>query len=83
MKGYFIIYFEHRNDVTSIVKVHRKYLPSSRILCIKLDFACDIISLLKISYTVVFHGITVDDPYLSFFIFGLKTRFWSVMAAFW
>ena len=81
MESYFILYFDHRNDVTSVIKVHRKYLPSDRILYIKLDVACDIISLLKISYTVVFGGITVNDPYLSFFIFGLKTRFWSVMAA--
>ena len=30
MKGYHIIYFEHRNDVTSIVKLHREYSPSAR-----------------------------------------------------
>ena len=59
MKGYCIIYFEYRNDVTSIVKLHREYLPSARILQTKLDYACDIISMFNINYTIAFHGISV------------------------
>ena len=49
MKGYCLIYFEHRNDVTSIVK-----------FCfVKLDYACDVMSMFKINYTITFHGISV------------------------
>ena len=59
MKGYCIIYFEHRNDVTSIVKLHREYSPSARILYTKLDYACDVISMFKMNYTIAFHGISV------------------------
>ena len=59
MKSYCIIYFEHRNDVTGIVKLHREYSPSARILKTKLDYACDVISTFKINYTIAFHGISV------------------------
>ena len=61
MKGYCIIYFEHRNDVTSIVKLHREYSPSAHILQTKLDNACDVISMFKINYTIAFHGISVNE----------------------
>ena len=59
MESCYIIYFEHRNDVTSIVKLHREYSPSARILQTKLDYACDVISMFKINYTIAFHGISV------------------------
>ena len=60
MKGYCIIHFEHRNDVISIIKLHREYSPSARILETKLDYACDVISMFKINYTIVFHRINVN-----------------------
>ena len=59
MKSYCIIYFEHRNDVTGIVKLHRDYSSLARILQTKLDYACDVISMFKINYTIAFHGISV------------------------
>ena len=59
MESYYIIYFEHRNDVTSIVKLHREYSSSARILQTKLDYTCDVISMFKKNYTIAFHGISV------------------------
>ena len=53
MKGYCIIYFEHKNDVTSIVKL---CLENDSV---KLDYACDVISMFKINYMIAFHGISV------------------------
>ena len=53
MKSYCIIYFEHRKDVTSIVKFG-EYEPN-----VKLDYACDVISMLKMNYAIAFHGISV------------------------
>ena len=56
MKSYCIIYFEHRNDVTSIVKL---CLENTSQISVKLDYACDVISMFKINYTIAFHGISV------------------------
>ena len=39
MKGYFIIYFEQRDDVTSIVELHKEYSTSASMLYAKLDYA--------------------------------------------
>ena len=73
MKGYCIIYFEHKNDVTSIAKLclentsrrrHKNDVTSIVKLClendsVKLDYACDVISMFKINYMIAFHGISV------------------------
>ena len=62
MKGYCIIYFEHRNDVTSIVKLCLENTSRRRVfsvICVKLDYACDVISMFKINYTIAFHEINV------------------------
>ena len=32
-----ILFWSHKNDVTSLVKVHREYSPSARILHTKFD----------------------------------------------
>ena len=53
MKGYCIIYFEHRNDVTSMYSQ-----ASQRILAFG-DYAYDVISMFKINYMIAFHGISV------------------------
>ena len=60
MQDYCIIYFEHRNDVTGMVKLHREYSHSARILHIQLDHACDVIYMFKINDTVAFHGISAN-----------------------
>ena len=54
MKGYCIIYFEHRNDVTSIVKLCLENTSRRRVFSVKLDYACDVISMFKINYTIAF-----------------------------
>ena len=59
MKGYCIIYFEHRNDVTSIVKLSLENTSQRQVFSVKLDNACDVISMFKINYTIDFHGISV------------------------
>ena len=59
MKDYCIIYFEHRNDVISIVKLHEEYSASARILFTNLHYASRAISMFKINYTTAFHGISV------------------------
>ena len=59
MKSYCIIYFEHRNDVTSIVKFCLENTSRRRVFSVKLDYAYDVISMLKINYTIAFHGISV------------------------
>ena len=59
MKGYCIIYFEHGNDVTSIVKLCLENTNRGRVFSVKLDCACDVISMFKINYTMAFHGISV------------------------
>ena len=59
MKSYCIIYFEHRNDVTSIVKLCLENTSQRRVFSVKLDYACDVISMFKINYTIAFHGISV------------------------
>ena len=59
MKGYFIIYFEHRNDVTSIVKLCLENTSRRRVFSVMFDYACDLISMFKINYTIAFHGINV------------------------
>ena len=38
-----ILFWKHKNDVTSPVKVHREYSPVARILHTKFDQACDVI----------------------------------------
>ena len=44
MKQPDLYYFEaNRNDVTSLVKVHREYSPLAGILHTKFDWACDVI----------------------------------------
>ena len=58
MKSYCIIYFEHRNDVTSIVKLHRELLALGSY---SLHKACDVISMFKINYTIALHGISVNS----------------------
>ena len=40
MKGYCIIYFEHRNDVTSIVKLCLENTSRRRVFSVELDYAC-------------------------------------------
>ena len=57
MKGYCTIDFEYREDVTSIVKFHREFLPLVRILHTKFENACDLISMLMINNAIAFHGI--------------------------
>ena len=59
MKGYCIIYFEDRNDVTSIVKLCLEDTSRKRVFSMKLDHACDVISMFKMNYTIAFHGISV------------------------
>ena len=59
MKSYCIIYFEHRNDVTSIVKLCLENTSQRRVFSVKLDYACDVISMFKINYAIAFHGISV------------------------
>ena len=59
MKGYCIIYFEHKNDVTSIVKICLENTGQRRVVSVKLDYACDVISVFKINYIIAFHGISV------------------------
>ena len=54
MKNYYIIYciiyFEHKNDS-----------PTVRILHTKLDYACHVIFMLKMNYTIAFNGISVKQ----------------------
>ena len=38
-----ILFWNHKNDVTSLVKVHREYSPAARFLYEKFDKACDVI----------------------------------------
>ena len=52
MKCYCIIHFEQRNYVTSTVEIH---LPSARIFYANLDYASDVISMLKMNHTIAFH----------------------------
>ena len=68
MKSYCIIYFERRNDVTSVVKLHREYSPSASILYTKLDYACDVICMFKVNYTIAFHGISVKQNHSDLFM---------------
>ena len=56
MKSYCIIYFEHRNDVTYIIKLCLENKSRRRVFSVKLDYACDVISMFKINYTTAFHG---------------------------
>ena len=58
MKGSCIIYFEHRNDVISIVKLCLEN-TSRRQVSVKLDYACDVISMFNINHTIAFHGMSV------------------------
>ena len=58
IKSCCITYFEHRNDVTSIVKFSLENTSRRRVFSVKLDYACDVISMFKINYTIVFHGIS-------------------------
>ena len=50
MKSYCIIYFEHRNDVTRMVKLCLEN-TSRRRSSVKLDYASDVNSMFKINYT--------------------------------
>ena len=59
MKSYCIIYFEHGNDVTSIVILCLENTSQTRVFSVKLDYACDVISMFKINYTIAFNGISV------------------------
>ena len=59
MEGYCIIYFEHRNDVTSIVKLCLENTSRRRVFSVKLYYACDVISMFKINYTIALHRISV------------------------
>ena len=59
MKSYCIIYFEHRNDVKSIDNLCLEDTSRRRVFSVKLDYACDVISMFKINYTIAFHGISV------------------------
>ena len=59
MKSYCIIYFEHRNNITSIVKLCLDNTSRRRVFSVKLEYACDVISMFKINYTITFHGVSV------------------------
>ena len=51
MKQPDLYYFEnHKNDVTSIDKVHREYSLVARILHTKFDQACDVIFMVSKQY---------------------------------
>ena len=41
--AWFILFWSHKNDVTSLVNVHRGHSPAARILHTKFDWACDVI----------------------------------------
>ena len=60
MKSYCIIYFEHRNDVGSKIKLNKEYFPLARILYTNLDYASDVVSMFKINYTIALHEISVN-----------------------
>ena len=59
MKGYCIIHFEHRNGVISIIKLCLENMSRRRVFSVKLDCACNVISVFKINYAIAFHRITV------------------------
>ena len=40
---YGILFWNHKSDVTSLVKVHRECSPAAHILHTKFDWACDVI----------------------------------------
>ena len=44
---YCIIYSEHRNDITSIVKLCRENMSQRRVFSVKFDYSCDVISCSK------------------------------------
>ena len=54
-----MIYFKHRNDVPSIVKLCLEKMSQRRVFSVKLDYACDVISMFRINYRIAFHGISV------------------------
>ena len=54
-----VCFFEHRNDVTSMVKLCLENTSRRRVFSVKLDYACDVISMFKINYAIAFHGISV------------------------
>ena len=43
---------KRRNDVTTIVKLYREYLPLALILHTKLDYACEVISIFRINIII-------------------------------
>ena len=47
-----IICFEHRNDVTFIVKL--KNTGQRRVLSVKINYTCDVISMFKVNYASLF-----------------------------
>ena len=59
MKDCCIIHFEHRDEVTSIVELHREFSYLVLILYTMLDHACVVIPMFKIDNTISFHRITV------------------------
>ena len=38
-----LLFWSHKKEVTSLIRVHREYLPAALILHTKLDLACDVI----------------------------------------
>ena len=58
MKGHSIVYCEHRNYVTSTVILPRELSHSAPSLHTKVDYACDVITMFEMNYTISFHGIS-------------------------
>ena len=59
MKAYCIIHFEHRNGVRSISKICIEKTSQRQVFSVKLKYADDVISVLKMNYAIAFHGISV------------------------
>ena len=55
MKIYVLLHFEHKNDVTMIVKPLQSAARSS----VKFDNDCDVIFMFKLYKNIYFHGINV------------------------
>ena len=58
-----MIHFQHRNDVTSIVKCYRECFVLGLILNTKLDCACDVIFMLKINYPIIHVRLIDEGPF--------------------
>ena len=59
MKGYYIIYFEHRNYVRSVAKLCLENASRMVVFFAKIEYACDVISMFKKIYEIAFQGIIV------------------------